>query len=365
MKSLLVYNGLNMKRLPDMSASRWTVFGLVVFLLALWLAWPFVGIITGAILGAWVFYPLYQRLNTRLHRPSLAATGTFILALLIIAIPAAIVIGLSAIQLIHLASDLAGSYSAQGSDFSQVVRSLVGGFNDLARPLVGQDSISAQSVIEFVRTNVPTVLRGAALFLIGAAGNVPLAIILSIMYITLFLEFLVHGTQLVRLLQKTSPLGSQTTKLYLTRIGLMANAMVKGQLVIAFVIAVIAALLLCLLGFGKYFFLMVILFTILNLVPLGCGIVVMPVTLIAIIAGNAVMGSLVLILYILASNLDIVMRPRLIPKEITLSPGLTMVAAFAGISYFGLLGVVYGPIIMIVIVTSVQLFVKRADKKPA
>jgi predicted PurR-regulated permease PerM len=58
------------------------------------------------------------------------------------------------------------------------------------------------------------------------------------------------------------------------------------------------------------------------------------------------------------ANLDAVIRPRIIPKTITLSPGLTMLAAFGGITLFGLVGVVYGPIIMIVIVTSIEMYLQ-------
>lgn len=137
----------------------------------------------------------------------------------------------------------------------------------------------------------------------------------------------------------------------------MARAMVKGQLFISFIISLCTAILLSVfLGFGQYFFLMTVIFTLLNLIPLGCGIIVIPITLIAMVSGAFWPGLAALVLYVLVSHLDAFIRPKIIPRSITLTPGLTMLAAFGGIALFGLLGVVYGPIIMIIIVTSIQMY---------
>lgn len=344
-----------MKSLPQLSSQQWTLFTIAVFLLLTWLAWPFIGTIIAAVLGAWVFYPFYRRIDGRLHRPGASATVTLLFSAIVLVVPVAIVVGISVAQLVGLASELAGSQLVQGTELSHMLNSLVAYFNDMVRPVVGTDSISTSGIIEYIRTNVPAVLQGAARFALGAISNVPLAIILLIMYSTLFIELLVHGKKVIALIQDVSPLGKSTTMLYLKRIGLMANAMVKGQLLIAFIIAVISAWLLTFVGLSKYFFLMVVVFTLLNLVPLGSGIIIMPLLVVIILAGNVVPGLIVLALYMVVSNLDVVLRPRIIPKEIQLSAGLTMIAAFAGIAYFGLLGVVYGPVLMIVVVTSLQL----------
>ena len=69
-------------------------------------------------------------------------------------------------------------------------------------------------------------------------------------------------------------------------------------------------------------------------------------------------GLVVIILYSLSGNLDPILRARLIPDKIQLSIGLTMLATFCGLAYFGILGVVYGPIIMILIVTTIEFYKK-------
>ena len=210
-----------------------------------------------------------------------------------------------------------------------------------------------------------TIAQTATAIIITTVGNIPTAVILTIMYIVLFVEFLVYGKKLVATLYRISPFETNATKMYLQRIGHMTNAMVKGQLLLSVIISFLSACLMLLLGLQDYFFLLFILFTVLNLVPLGCGILLIPIAIVAILLGNVIPGVIVLALYLIISNLDSVIRPRIMPKDATMSAGLTIIAAFGGIAAFGLLGVVYGPVLMIVILTTIELFPGSSKKTPA
>ena len=86
------------------------------------------------------------------------------------------------------------------------------------------------------------------------------------------------------------------------------------------------------------------------------------VTIIANPITKPPLGAIVVITAV--SNLEAFLRPRFIPKSITLTNGLTLLAAFGGIALYGLLGVVYGPIIMIIIVTSVQMYLDYYQELP-
>jgi predicted PurR-regulated permease PerM len=330
---------------------------------------PYLGVVCLAALMAYLFYPMFRALSRKIKSPAIAASLTLIMSLVIVILPVALVLFLTFIQLGSLAADLTTAYSGpNASTLPEFAQEAIGAFNSLIAPLSGQDPlVTGQGVTEFLRSTVPDVIRTVTTIFVGVVGSIPIAIILSIMYVTLFLEFLMHGKKLLATIRTISPFETPVTNLYLARIGVMADAMAKGQLLISFIISVLSAFLLIFLGLGEYFFLMVVVFTILNLVPLGCGVVVIPITLIAILLGNVWPGIIVLVLYILVSNLEAVIRPRLIPKEAQLSAGLTMLAAFGGIYYYGLLGVVYGPVLMIVIVTTISMYTayKKGELKTA
>ena len=153
--------------------------------------------------------------------------------------------------------------------------------------------------------------------------------------------------------------------MYLARVGLMANAMSKGELMISVIVATLeAATLAFFFGIWDYFLLMTVAFSLFNLVPLGAGILFYPIIFIFMLFGQfwPAIGALIVVTAV--SNIESFLRPKFIPKSITLTNGLTMLAAFGGIALYGVIGVVYGPIIMIVIVTSIQMYLDYYQELP-
>lgn len=347
-----------------LTRKHWYMVALGAVVLGLVFIWPFIGIVALSALMAFLFYGLFEKLHNKM-RASAAATLTIVISIFMVIVPVALIVTFAAVQVSHLTADV----SAVVSNDSVVsgIKAAVQSANTALTPLVGTAStISADGIMDFLRSTLPNLLRGAAGFLLQLVSSIPLVIILSIMFLIFMYEFLVNGKQVIQNIIALSPFETAVTRLYLERAGLMANAMAKGQLYISLIISLLSALVLSLfLGMGDYFFLMSVVFTLLNLVPLGCGIVVIPITIIAMLSGMVWQGAAALVLYIIISNLDAVIRPRIIPRSITLSAGLTMLAAFGGIAAFGLLGVVYGPILMIIIVTAVQMYLDNYKKSPA
>lgn len=350
-----------MTNVPTSGSSRALTIALFIALGAgLLFVLPFLSIIVLAALLAFLFYPTYRRIGRVVKSPRLAATITLIISGVFILIPVGIVLIITVSQLTAFSGSVTSYLGAHGGELPPGVRDAIQTINTTVEPLTHTAIVTDQGVKEFIVSTIPDILRTFGNILIGIMGSIPLVVILSIMYIILFMEFLVYKDSIVRTLYQLSPFDRPVTHTYLTRIQLMTNAMAKGQLLISIVISFLSALLMIPLGLGHLFFIFFVVFTVLNLIPLGCGILVIPICLIAIAMGNVVPGVVVLLLYILVSNLDSIMRPRLMPKSVQLSAGLTMIAAFSGITFFGLLGVVYGPVIMIVITTTIQLYVTNA-----
>lgn len=327
---------------------------------------PFLSVIALAALMAFLFSPIYHRLEKRTKKPRLSATITLITSGVTVLLPLTIILILTLAQLSTLSQATTAYISEHNTDIGSAVSSFVANVNNLVAPFNNHESvITDQGVRDFFATVIPAVVTTMTNIIIRVVGNIPTAVILTIMFIILFVEFLVHGKKIIGLIQTLSPFDHATTSLYLRRTGLMTNAMAKGQLIISLIISFLSAILMIMLGLGDYFFLFFVIFTILNLVPLGCGIILIPIAIIAILVGNVIPGVVVLALYMLVSNLDSIIRPKIMPREASLSAGLTMIAAFGGIAAFGLLGVVYGPIVMIFIVTTLQLYAEQKKKERA
>ncbi len=318
-----------------------------------------------AALLAFLFYRVYERFNETM-KPGLAATLTFLVSLVVVVVPVILIGVFTALQLAQLATELTSSFNGDFSSLPVVAQDFINQLNKLVAPIAGTETaISGQGIMEFLRNTLPGILRTVAGFLTGLIGNIPMAIILTIMYIFLFYEFLVFGKKIHRSMIALSPFQPEVTRLYLARVGLMANAMAKGQLVIALILGALeAAVIATCFNTWDFFVLMTVAFAFFNLIPLGAGIIAYPIIIVGMLLGAFWPGVVALILISIVSNLESFLRPKFIPKSITLTNGLTMLAAFGGISLFGLLGVVYGPIIMIIVVTSIQMYLDYYDDLP-
>ncbi len=348
-----------------LTTKNWLIVALVALVLGIWFVGPFLGVIALAALLAFLFYGVYERFAEK-TKPGLAATLTFLVSLVVVVVPVILIGIFTALQLAQLAASLTSSFNGDFSSLPAIAQDVINQLNKIVAPIAGTESaISGQGIMEFLRNTLPGLLRTVAGFLTGLIGNIPMAIILTIMYIFLFYEFLVFGKKIHHSMVALSPFQPEVTRLYLARVGLMTNAMAKGQLMIALILGALeAAVIATCFNAWEFFVLMTVAFAFFNLIPLGAGIIAYPIVIFGMLLGSFWPGVAALILISIVSNLESFLRPKFIPKSITLTNGLTMLAAFGGIALFGLLGVVYGPIIMIIIVTSIQMYLDYYDDLP-
>lgn len=339
-----------------------TITVLVALALAVWFLWPQLNVIILTTLLAYIFYPLYKKLKSKKGSGVLAAVATLFMSFMVVVVPLTIIIIASVSQLSQLVASVS-NISLAGNVPSGIDR-VVDNIKEISKMVPGiQGTVTDEGIISFIRNSTTTAARFMLDVMIGVVSSMPQVVISLLVYAFLFIELLLRGPRYVKFIKQASPFNRQLTDRYLDRVGLMAGAMVKGQLIIAMILALIAVLLLTLLGYGQYSFLFFILFTILNFIPLGSGVILIPLALYSMLTGQFWLGLFVIVAYLASGNLDPILRTKLIPKSIKQSVAVTMIATFCGIAYFGMLGVVYGPIIMIIISTSLQMYGEQKSKQ--
>jgi predicted PurR-regulated permease PerM len=179
-----------------------------------------------------------------------------------------------------------------------------------------------------------------------------------IIFLTLLSAVLVKHDKLMDIFRQLSPLDNKIDQLYMDRLSAMSVAMVKGTFVVALAQGFFSGVLLWIAGVD-YIALWSLLAVLFSLIPLGAGLVTIPIGIFLIISGNIWGGLLQIVGYFLVtSNIDNVLRPQLVPKEAALHPALTVLSLFSGIKLFGFLGIIFGPIIMIFLVTTIEVYLK-------
>lgn len=314
-------------------------------------------LIAFATIVAFTFNPFYKWLLKRGRRPSSAASLTFLASLLALLIPIALVIAVSVHQILILVHDVTqGGYSTNVND---LLKHAVDSVNRVAESLHVSWRLTVDDITNGLSHALKALQSSLLSTLTASVSSFFAFFTLAIIYIYVFLSLLVKQDVLLDTVHRMNPLGTKISSLYVSRMAAMTKAMVRGQFIIALAQGFTDALLLYLAGMHSTFFFFLLVLTVLSIIPLGGGIIAIPIGIIMLFTGNVWGGLLVIFGHIvIVTNIDNVLRPRLVPQEARLDPALTLLAVFAGLGFFGFLGIILGPVLMILIVTTIQVFLE-------
>lgn len=311
---------------------------------------------------AYLFHPLYVRLERKLNSAA-ASTLTLLSVILIVIVPLGGILTMAGIQIKEMIDTV--SAWIEKTDMSRLGEQVLDSVNAaLSRiPFVHFELTpeKIESGISSFATNLGDFALG---FAKESVGGIAGAVTAAIIFLYVFIAMLGSDGKIISLVKDLSPLKPEVTDVYLSKIGAMVKATVAGQFVIAAVQGTLGAISIYIGGIHQGFFMFLIFLTVLSIIPLGSGIVTIPLGIGMALTGNVAGGIFVVLFHILiTSNADNILRPMLVPRNAYLPPALMLLAVFAGLSMFGFPGIVFGPVVMIVIVTTINLY--RAVSKGA
>ena len=327
----------------------------IALLLGAYFLRSFFILIVMAAVGAYLFSPLYHRLLRRFGT-GLSATLTLLWALLLLIVPVSLLVFLGIVQVTQMVNAVSNWVAA--TDLSTLGTRTLDLINSLLERV---PFLHIHVTAESLRGSIVTLSQRIGEWLLsvlqGAVGGMVGAITSSIIFLYVFISLLVNQDSVITMIRRLNPLGEEITDLYLAKTGAMVKGTVKGQFVIALCQGVAGAISIYIGGFHEGFFIFAILLTALSVIPLGGGIVTIPFGIGMVFFGNVAGGIFVVAWHLLVvTNIDNVLRPFLVPKAARLDPALMLLAVFAGISMFGFFGLVIGPVLMIIIVTTVSVY---------
>lgn len=149
-------------------------------------------------------------------------------------------------------------------------------------------------------------------------------------------------------------------KLWVKKIGKHLKDLIKSLggylkaeatlVLVSFIISLIGLYILALLGFNiKYPLLMALFIGFVDALPiLGSGTVMLPWAIICAINGDINLGMAIIILLIIMSVVRQLLEPKLVSKNIGIHPIFTLIAMYTGFKVVGIIGLLIGPIILII-----------------
>ncbi|MDZ7607168.1 MAG: AI-2E family transporter [Cyclobacteriaceae bacterium] len=178
-----------------------------------------------------------------------------------------------------------------------------------------------------------------------STGAVGFVFSLFIFLFTLY-YFLVYGSTYLRAILYYLPLKDHDEQLLLTKFSRVTRATLKGTFLIGLIQGTLGAVGMAIAGIPNVVF-WGMLMVVSSVVPaLGPALIWFPAALFLIIKGHMWSGIL-LILWgaIVIGNIDNLLRPRLVGKDAQMPDLMILFGTLGGLSMFGMVGIIIGPII--------------------
>jgi predicted PurR-regulated permease PerM len=200
--------------------------------------------------------------------------------------------------------------------------------------------------------------------LVDFATSLPLIVTYVILFITLVATLFPSQARVKSLIIKFSPLENEIDEIYIKKVLAMANSMIRGTFVIAIVQGLLSGLILWIVGV-EYAYFWTLLSIFFSIIPVGPGVVNIPIAIVLMLSGNMFAGLVILISNVLlVGTVDNLLRPALVSTDAKLPSALILLGVIGGLQTFGIFGFIYGPIVMILLVTTFDIYVNyyKEDK---
>jgi predicted PurR-regulated permease PerM len=308
----------------DTRRQRAATFVLVLGIGLAYALWPFSTGLLGALVLYVVFAPVYRSLIARGVRPGIAAGIVVVFALVLVVGPGISFVGLVANE-------------AQGMAAGVIKSPLLGRLRELR---VGPYDIGAQ--IEALGSQLVSWVGASALSVVGTATR--LGIQLTITFFGLFYLLLAPAGAWSSL-RPFIPFSAENAEVLRARFRDVTFSTLIGTGLTAAVQGLLVGLAFWATGLANALFWGVVTVIVAILPVVGSGLVWGPGAVALALGGHygwaialAVWGILVV------GNVDNVIRPYVFRRWARIHPFITVIGAFAGIRWFGLLGLLIGPL---------------------
>lgn len=343
-----------MKR-EQIVASLFFLIAAIIFYLFYQLLAPFFAPIAWAGVFAILFFPLYEKVLSKVKSKGFSS-------LIVCIIIVVLIIGPITYLFVALVSEAANAVAKvnamiKSGELEQMLaidlpwieaaKEKLSRYYDLSK--INLDQIIKQSV-----ESISGVILNQTSWLITNTTRLVFYFILMIFTLYYFFK---DGELVVNKMKRLMPLTPSQIKVTFRQLQDVIQATMYGGVVVALVQGLIGGIMFAIVGIPSAVFWGAIM-AFLSVIPfVGAFIIYIPAGLILIIGGSYIKGIIVIAVgSVVISQIDNVLRPFLISGRTSMHPLLLFFTILGGVYMFGLLGIVLGPLIAAVFVTLLKIF---------
>lgn len=304
----------------------------LIYMLAPFLIPIFLGFVV-----AYLFYPLYSYFEKKTKKSTLSASLTIVSIILLVVIPLSIITVMVYDQIIQ-----ANINVEQIQQIENQINQYLGTQFSFTQFATSLKTLFIDNIQQYSQTIVST----TSTFLLN----------LFIFFFTLFYA-LIENKRFYNLSIKYLPFSQKQSKHVLTQGGYAIKALLIGQFLTAVIQGILGMISFFIAGIQGAFFWGIVMI-ILSLIPVvGAFLVWLPAGLLLLYQGDITMGIFILAWGgLVVSQIDNLIRPKLVNRYFDLHPLLILLGVFAGLSLFGIVGLLIGPLVMALFILVLQTY---------
>ncbi len=332
------------------------VFLLVILLLG-WVLWPFWQLLVLAFLLAGIFRPIYNW-QCRWISPWLASCLTCAIIVLIVFVPLTFCIGAlstEALNLYQLGRDsnllLKLQHFIQNNTLIGQAQEVLAGFDLNFEP-------------SDVTSLVSDISKMAGLFIYNqasawAANILSFVFQFCILILVAFFLF-IDMDRLIAFLTRLSPLPDEQDDLLMRKFLEISGIILVGNGVSGVLQGVLGGGFFALLGIKSPVLWGAVMAVLAFLPIFGIGLVLLPTAGILLVNGRTMAAIGTVIFYVILSfSVEYLLKPKFVGSQIKMHTLLVFLAIIGGMSLFGVLGIIYGPLIVTAFLTLSEIYINE------
>jgi len=329
---------------------------ILLALATLYLISPFIHVILISLVAVVTLKPVYNffiRRRIIKGRRGIATTLTILCFMLVLVIPICII----GYALISQLDSIVNSIVSGEIDlsFESLIDEIEAFFAQI--PALSDFQLDPEAILEALESISIAIKSWLASLAVAFGTTIPGLVMGFFIFLVLVSTLLPAFDEFRDYVNQLSPLDQDITRIFGNKSIAMIKSMVSGVFLMAIIGGGIMGVFYWLAGvpFVLFWTFLSMMFGILPIV--GISFIALPLAVVLLLVGETWSAVIVLFgFYIIVNPMDIWLRPRLVSKEAYINFVLILLAIIGGAYLGGLLGMIYGPVIMILFVTTLQIY---------
>jgi predicted PurR-regulated permease PerM len=333
-------------------------FFLAVFIVSCillgWLLWPFISVIVLATVISGVFNPIYRFFNNKIN-PTLSSLLTCLIIFFVLFIPVTFFVGI-------LANEAYDLYlSARETVQEMQIRDMLEHSELIAEANEILDNFNIKITAEQITNVVSEIGRTVGFFLYDQLSSITANVLSFIVnfFLMLLITFylLIDSKRLAAFIVGLSPLPDDQDKKLIQKFKDMSGAILIGNGLGGLIQGTLGGLVFWLFGLNSPFLWGVVMSLLAFLPIVGIGAVFIPAAVYLFLTGRIAAGVFFLIFYmVLSGSIEYFFKPKLVGSRVQMHTLLVFLSIIGGLKLFGILGIIYGPLVVTAFLTLVDIY---------